>query len=199
MRIESRVDVVERHTASDEEAGAGKKDERECDLRDDERAAQPIAADARAGPSSLLQSLVRRTASHAKRRSQAEDDAARQRDQQGKGEHGGVDPRARKTGYVGRSERHDGGDSPIGEYDTGEPAGEREQQRLGQALPDEMRPAGADGGADGHFARAGRATRQQQPRDVRTGNQEDEADGAEQDEQTRAVVAHDLVEKRCKR
>ena len=51
---------------------------------------------------------------------------------------------------------------------------------LGQQLPDDLPAAGADRDAHAHLARPPRGAREQEVGDVGTGNQQDEADRAQQ-------------------
>ena len=56
--------------------------------------------------------------------------------------------------------------------------------------------AGADGGADRHLAAPADGAGQQQVRDVGAGDEQDEADGADEDPQRAAHVADDLLAQR---
>ena len=56
-----------------------------------------------------------------------------------------------------------------------------EHRRLGEELPDDPCPSGAERGTDAHFALSRGAMRDQQVRHVGTREQEQQADGAEED------------------
>ena len=75
-------------------------------------------------------------------------------------------------------------------------AGEREQQAFGQQLTDDAAAACAEGASHQHFLLASERARQQQVRDVGARDQQDEADGADQDRDRLAYVAHDLLAQR---
>ena len=68
-----------------------------------------------------------------------------------------------------------------GQEDAESPAGEAEHEVLGQQLPGDPHPRGADGGAHRQLARPRGRPREQHVRDVEARDQEDQADGAEED------------------
>jgi hypothetical protein len=75
-------------------------------------------------------------------------------------------------------------------------AGGREQEALGEDLADQPPARGADRRPDGHLALPRRGLREEHVRDVRAGDEQHEADRAEQDEERRAgrvVDARDLL------
>ena len=73
---------------------------------------------------------------------------------------------------------------------------EREPQRAARQRQHHAFAACADGGADRDLALAGRRTRQEQVRHVRTRNQQHEADRADEDKQRRAYVLDERFLKR---
>ena len=84
----------------------------------------------------------------------------------------------------------------IREREPGRSAGERQQRALGDELPDEPRAPGAERRPDGHLGLARGRPREQQVRDVDAGDQQDEADGAEQHFDRELRVADERVEQR---
>ena len=74
-----------------------------------------------------------------------------------------------------------------------------EDDALGEQLPNQPRPAGAERGANRDLALARRGPRQQQVRDVDTRNQQHEADGAEQQPERLANIAHHRLVQRHRR
>ena len=76
-------------------------------------------------------------------------------------------------------------------------AGDAEDDRFGEELAQQPDAAGAERRANRQLRLARRRTREQQVGDVRAGHEQDEADGAEQDQERRPDVAeHHLVEGR---
>ena len=69
------------------------------------------------------------------------------------------------------------------------PAGERQDQALGEQLPDDLAPRGAERGAHGQFAAPAGGAHEQQVGDVGAGDEQHEADRAREHEQRRADVA----------
>jgi len=75
-------------------------------------------------------------------------------------------------------------------------ARQRQHHAFGEQLLQQPPAACADGGADRDLALAGRRTRQEQVRHVRTRNQQHEADRADEDKQRRAYVLDERFLKR---
>ena len=80
----------------------------------------------------------------------------------------------------GGDDGHEADQAP-GEQDAERAAGDADDQALGDQLAREAAPRRAERGADGHFAFAGAAAREQQVRDVGAGDEEDERDAGHQD------------------
>ena len=78
-------------------------------------------------------------------------------------------------------------------------AGERQQHAFGQQLADDAAAAGADRGADRDLALPAGGADQQQVGDVGAGDQQHEADRAEQHQQRRPHVPHELSLQRLRR
>ena len=84
-------------------------------------------------------------------------------------------------------------DTPEGDPDGGRAGEGREQQVLGEELAEDPAAAGADGGSDGELALAGAVAGEEEVGDVHAGDQDDEADRAEEDPQHRPDAADDPV------
>ena len=84
-----------------------------------------------------------------------------------------------------------------GRHPDAEPTARDAQQRaLGEHLPHQPGASGAKGGAHRHLARSRDRARQQQIRNVRTGDQQHETDGPQQHHQRRANWAGDRIGER---
>ena len=84
----------------------------------------------------------------------------------------------------------------VRDRETGAGAGDAENDCLGEQLAQQPDAAGAESGTHGQLRLARRCAREEQVGDVCAGDEEHEADGAEQDEERRADVAdHHVVER----
>ena len=95
--------------------------------------------------------------------------------------------------------RHEAGerlDAGVGHETPGNEAAERQQRALDEQLPDDAAAAGADGGANRDLALAGGRARQQHVGDIAAGNDQQQADRAEQRVEHAAELAHDPVDDR---
>ena len=113
---------------------------------------------------------------------QAEGDAGGDADGEGEEQHLPIDADfgdARDAAGIGGDQQ---AESAEGQQNAEDGAGEGEQDAFDDELLKEASQSGADGGAHGDFAAAGFGARQQEVGDVDAGNEEDEADRAEQHE-----------------
>ncbi len=130
-------------------------------------------------------------------RRQPKRDARHECHRQAEGQHVHVDRQIRKTRDRRRPEPHQRAHEREGETGTGNSAEHPQHEALGQQLRDQLAPARAEGRPHGDLAAAGLSPREQQVRDVRTGDEQHERDGAEQGHERRANVANDpLVQRR---
>ena len=107
-----------------------------------------------------------------------------------------VDSDLVQTRNVGRPELANRRDAEQRDAESGHSAHERQQHVFRQQLSQKTRAIGAHGGANRHLLLANRRARQQQVGNVATGDQQHEADGAEQHVEGEAHVADDLVDQR---
>ena len=112
---------------------------------------------------------------------------------------------AQQLREAGRHDEREEARAPERQCQAEAAADEREQQVLGEELLHEAPAAGAGGGAQRQLLLPGRPGGQQQVGDVGAGDQQHEADGAEQERQSLRRVAeeglvqrHDLAP-RCRR
>ena len=81
-------------------------------------------------------------------------------------------------------------ETPARQNHTGHAAANGEDHALGEKLADEPGAAGAERGADGNFAVARGGAGEEKIREVRAGDEQDAADGAEQCVKHRLHIAH---------
>ena len=98
-----------------------------------------------------------------------------------------------RSGNLRGAQRKQRLDTSESQSQSGYSAGERQHDALGQKLPHDPPPAGAERGADCQLALAGRGTHQQQVRDICTRNQQNKDDAGLQHVQRRAHVADNLI------
>jgi len=82
--------------------------------------------------------------------------------------------------------------APRAKHQAQGSAGESQQQTLCEQLPHDAPAAGSHGSADGDFPLAASGARQQQVRNIRTGNQQHQPHRAQQDRQRRPNLAGQL-------
>ena len=103
---------------------------------------------------------------------------------------------ARQAGRVDGEQRADADDA---ENRPEHAAGERQHDALGQQLAHDAAAARADGGAHGNLAPPAGRAHEQQVGDVRAGDQQHEADGADEHQQRRADVGDERFAHRHRR
>ena len=175
-RVVARVHIEERHQASGEEGGADEQDDGEGAL-DDQQTATQATAGRTCGPRSPGLHRRRQRDAGVSQRGQcagcrADEDRGDQRGDQEPDIHPDIAD-ARKAG--GGKSRHRDGHDPSG----AEPectAQQRDHQALGQELPREATPTGAERGTDGELARPPALSGEQQVRNVGARDQEHQAD-----------------------
>src|SRR5262249_1072697 len=123
-----------------------------------------------------------------KRGSQAKDDARQQRQERCEG----YDPQVQTDFACARQDlrghRHQYVDAPLRQQESERPAERRQQQAFSQKLPHKAEASRAERQANAYFTPSSRGPRQQQVRYVHAGDQQNEANGAEQRQQRRARV-----------
>ena len=122
---------------------------------------------------------------------EAEEDAGGYRNQECKGEHGAVDADFLEARDVARVHAADDEEAGLGHQQAENAAEDSDQDAFGEELADEAGPAGAEGGADGDFFLASGGAGEQEVGDVGAGDEQHEADRAEQHEHGAADIAYD--------
>ena len=197
MRIESGLDALKRNGAADEQARADEQHEGDGELADDQARAQPVAHAAHRGATSaFLEDRLHIGARRADRGGQAEEDGARQRDEQREPHDDRVERGLLEARHAVRRGGDERADSPGREREPRGGGDQREDEALGEELPDHPAATGAERGANRHFPGPRGPAREQQVGDVAARDEQDEADRAEQDEQALPVVADELLHQR---
>ena len=112
------------------------------------------------------------------------------------GQHAAVEADRVDARHAAAAERVEALHAGRGDQQAGQPARAGEQERLGEELPHQPGGAGADGGADRHLAAPADGAGEQEVRDVGAGDEQHEADGADEDPQRTADLADDLLAQR---
>ena len=122
-----------------------------------------------------------------------EREAGEHADDEREGQHLAVE---RDLGRARGEARGEPGEEPHGRRRECQPertACQREQPALGEHLPEEPHPIGAEGGAQGHLAGAAGEPREGEIRDVGAGDEEHEGGGADQEQQGGPGILGELV------
>ena len=182
VRIQPEIDPPDVEEAPCEERGHGEKKDGHHDLRARQDRAEPLRGPRPAGLSG--EPLQRRDEVRARavqRGEQAEQQPRADRDRRHEHQNAGVDRERDQSGIVGRHQRGDQPECPVGDEETRQAAECGEHDRFGQELTDEVSPTGADGEPDRHLRRAPRRTGEQEIGDVRARAEEHDPRDAEQD------------------
>ncbi len=197
LGVEPWIDVEETDETSKEQSRAGGERDRQSDLGDDQRGADPpppSAADRAAAM--ILQRRLRIDARRGQRRREADEDACDHRDQcrddQDAPVHGHfVDARQVRGRRCHQSSNHRPQHAEADQATCG-----REHDALGQELANKAGPAGAERGPGRELALASDRSGQQQVGDVHRGHQQHASNAGHQDEQGRADRSDRLIERR---
>ena len=184
-----------RRNAAQHQPGADQQDHRQGHLGHEQGAASH-AAGAAAPATAFLQDRVEVQPARPTGRERGRTGGCEDGDPEGEAEHAQVDGALAQEIRDPRGE--DEGEEPDASERQGQPEGtadEREEQVLGQELPNQPTPVRPRGGAHGQLRPPRRSRGEEKVGDVRAGDQEDEADRSEQERETVAGVAQEgLVE-----
>ena len=173
LRWDTRDHVLDRHEGADEEAGSDQQHQRQRHFGDHETLAEKRLTGAAGQAPSRLSHRLRDVASAAvQRRRQAAEHAGQRGQREREDQHRPVqrDFRFVRDG-TRRHQRENRRQAGIGEQHADDAGGERQDQALGEQLPNQSASAGAQRGADRHLALTRRRLRQQQVRHVGAGDQ----------------------------
>ena len=131
---------------------------------------------------------------------ETEEQARAHRKGEGEEEHGDIDAEIREAGH-GDQEVRGGGVPDRAHDDSGEtrsqgPSREGEHEAFGQDLSRDPGAAGAHRGAHRDLPRAGRGAREEDVREVRAGDEENEADARHQEPHPAAIRVRDVLGER---
>ncbi len=196
LGLEPRIHMAELREAPQEEAGARQERDREGHLRHRERAAHPAPAAREQAASAFAKGCGGGPPRGEDRGYGAEHDRGEEGAGHGEGDHHAVQPDLLEARHVAGLQQEDQIAAP-GRDDQARAGPESTQHgRLREELAHEAAAARAHRRAHGELPLARRGARQQQVRDVRAGDQQDEAHRAEQDEERRAHLSdHGLVQR----
>ena len=196
LGLQPGLDTLEAEEAVEEEAGAGKKDEGQGDLRDDQRrSAQRAHAAGAAAVATLLQRGLRVGVRRLQGGQNTEQQSCADRRQDG---HEGDDAIERDLAAawhrVGQDARQQA-DHPGADQQACEASRDAEQRAFGEELPHESPAARAKGRADGQLAASAAGSGDEQARDVGARDHEHEADRGLKQQQAESNVADDVLSK----
>ena len=148
----------------------------------------------------LLQDVVQVGTGGAKSREQAEEHRGEEDERAAVEEHPAVDvevleerhPGLLAAGNAGEEER----EAQARGEEPEEPAEDREDETLGQQLPEQAATAGAERGPDGHLLLAGPGAGEEEVGHVGAGHEEHEGDAGEEEHEHRLHLSHQDVAER---
>ena len=191
--VEPRVDPLDLGEAPDHQPGADEQHERQCDLQDDERAAQLVAAHAARVASPVAQRVGQVAADRSQRRREPEHDRGDAGSPGGVEECGEVDGRPFDSRQVAGTQRRDEADALPRQQHADHGARPGQDDAFDQHLRDDAAAAAADRRPYRDLASTLGRPDQQQVRDVGARDQQHEPDGTEQREQGGPRVVHDIT------
>ena len=184
LAAESQIDVLQIVQRPRKQRGGDQHQQRERHLRDHQCLAQ---ADVRAAGGDVtgvvLQGERELRRSGLPGGSQSEEDAGENGEPEGEGEHAQVRSGGeRKVRGIGK-QTEEGAAGPPGEENSDGAAGDRENEAFGNQLAHQQEAAGAHGKADRDLFLPADGAGEQQVGDIGAGDQQQQADDAEQDQQ----------------
>ena len=194
---EAGLHLAHRLEGAHHQPRADQQDDRQGDLGDHERVARAVAfaAVARAAAAFLERGRQPR-AREAQHGNEAEEDTREERDAQREGQHDGVDADLVEARQVLRPDCREQADAGRGEPEAAETAEEAEREALGQQFGGQPPPARAERRADGQLLLSPLGAHEEEVGDVGAGDEQHDADGAEEDPEHRADVADEVVGER---
>ena len=201
MRIEAGIDVAQGDEAADEQGGTDQQDERERDLADDQQRAGLALTESGAGAvAAFLERGVEVGARGSDGGEQTEENAGKQRDAEGEGEHPPIDADGgamlADAGNIAGAEGQQAAHADEAEHQSEDPSGDGEQNAFREQLADDARAAGSHGGANGEFTLASCSADQQKIGDIGAGDEKDEAHGSDEHEKRRSHIADNGIAER---
>ena len=192
MGVEAGPHMLQGEEAPDQEPGAHQEHDRERHLGYDQQLPDPPAV-AGAAAAAALQALVGVGPCRPRGRENSEDHGRHAAGHEREEEHRGVQLHVAQPREIGRVQGPERLQCHHREGEAQPPAGQGQEQALGEHLAEQRPAARAERGAEGELRAPRRAAREQQVGHVGAGDQQDQADGAEQQDQRRASVLDDVV------
>lgn len=200
VEAEAGVDGIAK--AGDDEAGSGEQHERQGDFNDDDDAAGTIRGAAGGGSAGgILHGAAGLGVCGFPYGGKSEENRGEQSGGEGEKENSAIDGDGgdggnAEIGDVVGKETEEGAGSGKSEQDSGNASEEAEEEALGHELADEMHARSAESEADGDFLLALGFAGQREASCVGAGDEENQAGGAEEDEERHANVAIELLAER---
>jgi hypothetical protein len=179
---------------ADHQSRADHQHERQRDLGDDQRRAQPAPRSGR--HRAVLQGIDEIRLRDLQRRHHTGDHAGEERNPERESEHRRIEPHFVEPRDGLRRKRDQGIDAPRRQEHAQNAPAQRQQHRLGQELPHHARPPASQRRADGQLALPGRAAREEHARDIGAGDEEHHDHRAEQRLEDRLDGSDQVVEER---
>ena len=190
-RIEPNRRLQEIDERAQHQARGDERHDRQRDFRDDESALQRAAAHHRGSGAARIERLTQRIAGEEQRGNQAEHDAGRNREPDRPEHDEAIDRDLGLPRQMDWTEPIEDAYTAACQQQPARAAEYREHEVLGQELPHEAEPRGAQRTADRELALARLGPRQHQVRDVDARDEQHEADGDAKRHQRRLGVARD--------
>jgi hypothetical protein len=193
-RREAGIDRAQAREALKQQPGGGQQHQRQGNLGNDEQRLHPprpprrgLAARAR------LEHLVDVGPRGAPRRQGAEEHARRQRQANAEGHHPRIDAHLAAARQRRRQQHADQIHRPERQQQADGAAGGGQQQALREQMAEEVRALCAQGSPHRQLALSRCGADEQQIGDVHAHDQQQQADGAEQDQQRRPYASHQMA------
>ena len=192
-RLEPGVHPLEPGEALEQQARPGEQRERQRDLGHHQAPPERVAAAVGGGPAAaFLERALQVRRRGVDRGREPEQHARQHRDDEGEDHHRPVDPDLVAARQVADVHRHQGAHAEVGQEQPHHAAGQRDDDALGEELPEQALPRGAERGAHRDLLRPRRGAGQQQVGHVGAGDEEHEPHRAEKDEQGGPDIAGGL-------
>ena len=199
-RLVAAVERDEPHEAAQEQPRADQQHERERHLRDGQRRPRPVRPQQPEAARRLRTSLVQRAhqtdSRPLERRRRAEEQPDDDRQPHGEHDRHRVDAHLVEPRDLDRDERGRGVQDDGRRGQAEQAAAQAQRHALGQELPHQAAPAGAERRAHGQRPPPGHPAREKQPRDVDAGDQQHQHRRRRQRQQRGPIPAHHLLEQR---
>ncbi len=191
--IEAQMNAHQAPETIEEQAGGDQDDDGERDFGDDQGIVGAMLGARIAGSAAFFQALREVATAGFERGSQAEKYCGENCGDEGESENGAAYVyfiEARKALWAELLQEFHAG---IGEKNSSDAAGEREDQAFGEELAEQAGASGAERGANGDLALASGIAREKKAGDIGASNQENQGDRADEDHECRAHVADENV------